>query len=380
MQTYLEQGLLGLLGLLGLVAATLAASWRALARTPAELTARPVALSASGAALGLILSGLTEVAALTTIGTVLLFGTVALLAVSARAGADGSASARSPTQPELSSRQWVALGGGSVVVVLVAVALTTLGPGVSALPRRVAAQLYLNLGAVEVSKAAAASKAASEEQHLARAEAFLRQAETYQPENPAIYRNLAAAALVATRPRQALPFIQQAEALASPGDDHLFFQLGRLYREAGDVERAIEAWSRVGLLATHYTIPEAPFGAWSGAGADAQLITWGTRLVEEQRWRGAIAVNEAAIQLTPISRAPYRALATALAEYREPEVALKAMQELAARYPDVPWSYEESARITRELGRLEAAQRWEARAAEARALLRHTGTVQPRCR
>jgi tetratricopeptide (TPR) repeat protein len=100
---------------------------------------------------------------------------------------------------------------------------------------------------------------------------------------------------------------------------------------------------------------------------DAQLIAWGAALVEERNWVDAIAVNQAAIQLSPISRRPYRALASAVAEVGQPEAALEAMQALAARYPEIPWSYQESARIERALGRLEAAERLQERAALAQA-------------
>ena len=74
-------------------------------------------------------------------------------------------------------------------------------------------------------------------------------------------------------------------AHAAPDDSWTFFQVGRLYHEAGDVDGALDSWARV----------DPAMGAWSGVGPRAELVQWGDSLVKDRRWNAAIKVSRAAI-------------------------------------------------------------------------------------
>jgi O-antigen ligase/tetratricopeptide (TPR) repeat protein len=373
-QTWLEQGPLGLAGLLGIVAVPLVIAWPALAR-PTDPRARSVAVSALGACLALLFTGLTEVAVLTTVGLVLLFGTLAVLA--GRTRAPSSASACFAPRRRLKHALAVA---PIVAILLLAVEVPLLlewredhrfgtAPGfLAALPTTVQAQWDLNLGTLAVSRGRAAPQGSEEQRSLSDAAGWhLERALSLDPENPRIHRNLAAAALLSSGPSDALVHLRKAERRTSRDDSQGQFQLGRLYQQADEIERAVLAWSRVRLLRTEYRGPGRPFGAWSGAGADSQLVVWGRRLVEQRRWREAEAVNRAAIKAAPHLREPYQAYALATAEHKGHQAALRELRELSREYRDIPWSYDELARLSEQAGLHQEAATWRERAARVRA-------------
>ncbi len=130
LQTYLEQGLLGIAGLSGLIGVGLAFGWRALRRVR-DPAARSPLLSASAGSLALLLTGLVDVGPVTTVGTVLLFGTLALLVAADKLEPHPALNSR-PTppprgpspEPALSNRLlhslgWPALGGSIALVTCV---------------------------------------------------------------------------------------------------------------------------------------------------------------------------------------------------------------------------------------------------------------------
>jgi tetratricopeptide (TPR) repeat protein len=364
-QSYLEQGLLGLLGLLGLMAVGLVVGWRTLARAR-DPQIRSTAISAGAAALALVLAGLTEVVVVTTVGTMLLCASLGLLDAAGRLEAPAVAPLADRRAAVRPSR--VAHGvGGILLALLVAVAtpLISLAQGTSppqSVPARLTqpfgaalAEIYLNLGAMEVTKITLGKEPprAERRQRLATAESLLNRARELDPGNLAIYRNLASVDLAQGQPADAVRVLGVAEALAAPNDDRFWFQLGRLYREAGDVDRAVAAWSRV----------DPSIGGMNAAGTDAQLTRWGADLLQLGRWDAAVKVNRAAVRAWPINPTPYDSLSAAVARRWGQEAALTEMRGLAEVYSDIPWPLVEMGDLYRRAGDRAEAQVWYQKAA-----------------
>lgn len=344
-QTHLEQGLLGLLGLAGMVVASVVVGRRALARAlPASL--RPVALSAAAGALTLALCGLTELIPFSMVGLILLFGLLGILTGVAGDDAASAPSTRGDAAPWPRLTRFVV---PAAVLAAVLIALVPLGLA----PRGVPAAFYRNLGALEIAHATLASESPEDMQRdLERAERHLGHTRELLPADPSAYRLLAAVAVARADPKTALGLVQAAEARAAPGDSHLRFQLGRLYRDAGATDRAIETWSHV----------DRRVGARTGAGPDSQLITWGNELVAREQWVDAVKVNRAAIQAAPTNPEPYWALAAALARAEGEAAAMSAMQALSAQKPHVPWPHEMVAELYLRRGNTDQARIWDQRA------------------
>jgi O-antigen ligase len=356
LECYLEQGLPGLVGLAGLVVVGLVVGRRAVAQAR-EPAARSAALSAAGAALALVLAGITDVVAVTTVGMVLLFGALGLLAALGRqqASRPGAPFPRPWTAAIRAPANVVRTGAFPVVAALtLAAAAACSSPGAQHLAdqkvRAAFAEVYVNLGMVTLMKATMGRAAPIEERRpaLEASASLLDQARRLDPGNPGIYRGLAAVALARSRPAEARRALERAEASAAADDDWFFFQAGCLYRAAGDVDRAIAAWSRA----------NPAMGAWSGVGPGAQLARWGAGLVKAKRWQAAIKVNRAAIRAAPMDRKPYRALAVAVGRQYGPAEALATMRQLAELDPTVPWPRQEAAhlrpRLAAEEGRRKA--------------------------
>jgi len=222
----------------------------------------------------------------------------------------------------------------------------------------IVAQAYLNLGAIEIMQAWLGGKSKAEaQQHLAAAELHLGRALDNDPRNPAVYRNLAALELGRGQAWEARRLLAEAEGLADPGDSQLFFQLGRLYRAAGSVDEAIEAWLRV----------DRTMNAWLCSSTDIQFIEWAARLLRTERVSDAIKVSRAAIRVTPTHPRGYSLLADAVAKHGGDQAAMAALREVVQAQPDVPWPYEELARLAGRLGRADEARAWQEQAAAARA-------------
>jgi tetratricopeptide (TPR) repeat protein len=325
----------------------------AAAREPAAIAA---ATSAGAASLTLVLSGMTEIVPLTSVGMVMLFSAVSLLIATGRLAPPSGGWPRLPRLSvggaALPGRVGpLALGGLAALAVLSTPALDARAGLLEGAGRPLfgaLAALYLNLGSLEVASATVREPplhALEQTQRVQAARSWLRQADQLDPENPRIVRALAAAELAASEPAQGRSFLAQAEARTAPGDDRGWFQLGRLYRAAGDVDRAVAAWVRL----------EPRLGEWTGTGPHPQLCAWGEELVRQGRWQEAITVNRAAIQVTPGFPTPYPALSLALRQQGGDTGAEAEMQALAQRYPRVPWPHLELARLYRRTGLLEQA-------------------------
>lgn len=200
------------------------------------------------------------------------------------------------------------------------------------------AEVYLNLGTISLIKATVGVDRSREERErlLTDAEGWLREALDRDPANLAISRNLAAVVAAASQTSRARRILGDAEEIADPADTRFHFQAGRVYREMGETDRAIAAWTR--------------------AAATPQMIQWGAALVRRGQWKNAVDVNLAAVRLAPSDPTPYRALATAVARQRGDEGALAQMRELTVTYPDMPWPYLEAGELAAKLNRLDEAR------------------------
>ena len=355
LQTYLEQGLLGLLGLLGVIAVGLVVGYRTL-RQVRDPWLRVATISGGGAALTFVLTGLLEITPVTTLGSVMLFGSLGLVfAVSRLEGRPaGRFVPHWPYSIKLPTRRGASLIAGTVAfLVLLVVLATATASRVEAIPSlqqdasrlsqplvAATAALNLNLGALELTRVTGTNSVPrrEREQRLALAESFLQRALALDPENVGIHRNLATLALARGQSPEALRVLAEATRLADPGDRRYLIQLGRLYRDAGSAELALDAWSR--------------------ARAKAQLAGWGAYLEEHERGRGAVDAYRAAIRIDPTDGTLYPALARALVRTAGRDAALAEMQELAQLYPELGWAYLEVGDHYWRAGQLEQARAW----------------------
>jgi tetratricopeptide (TPR) repeat protein len=353
-QSYLEQGLLGLLGLIGLVAAGAIVGWRALRRSR-EPAARAAAISAGSAALALVAAGFTEIVALTTVGMVLLFGMLGVLYGLSRLGAAPRASVAAPASSAPARRFArsarllpIALAAilllGALPVALNASLRLPLPVELKQPVRAAVARVHLNLGALELAKGTLSSSNQGRGGHLRRAEASFDQVENLDPDNPALARLRTSLALTRKQPAEAQEWLARAASATRADDRQLQFQLGRLYRAAGDGDQALTYWTRVG--------------------AEEQLLAWGAELLAERQPARAVSVYEAAIQAGPRIPGSYSELRLAAERAGGSSAALAAMHRMVEQYPTVPWPYLEIAEIHSRADQPSAAKEWYRQAAE----------------
>jgi tetratricopeptide (TPR) repeat protein len=365
LETFFEQGWLGLAGLLALIGLSAAAGCRILARAPAP--GNPVAISASGAALALVLTGLTDVVASTAIGQVMLFGAIALLFAAVRiqeSSLTRPARAATPARHGWSGLTWrrlpVPLLAGTTLGIALVLAswfwsgTSPLSAGRQALTA-FAAQLHLSLGSQQSARARLVPGLTDQERSrlLSSADWFLQQSRALAPEHPAAFRQLAELALARSQRAAGVALLAQAEARSNPADSQLSFQLGRLYRQAGEIERAIAAWSRL----DDGSLPS------NRAHRDAQLVLWGLELLRAGRWQEAATLNRAAIAAAPVNPEPFASLSIALSRSQGVQSALATQEQLSQLYPDVPHPFTEVNRLNRRIDRADEAASW-ARQAE----------------
>ncbi|MCC7366785.1 MAG: tetratricopeptide repeat protein [Chloroflexi bacterium] len=268
-QGLLEQGLLGLLGLLFLVPALARLAVRA--RQLPDERLRTTAFGAIGAILALLLAGLTEIVALTTLGGVLLFALLGLLV----AATDGSPRAAplghqgDPVQhgwhASVRVREWLARGSrrpwttglsaGAVALILL------LAAGVA---RPLIASPFLNAGSSALYRGTLAGgvSAAEKRSALADADYWLNVAQAIDADSVAAARNRALAAAAAGQRDAARTLADQALALTPRSDRHQLFGVGRAFVANDDWDHAITVWEQ--------------------AGAGPQLYRLGQRLVERR--------------------------------------------------------------------------------------------------
>ncbi|MDP8924962.1 MAG: SDR family NAD(P)-dependent oxidoreductase, partial [Chloroflexota bacterium] len=269
-QAYLEQGLLGCAGLVTLTITVFFYARRTVASARQPLT-WGTALSAAGAAMVLLFEGLTEVVLLTSLGTVLLLVALGLLVAAGRLDArprpaEGRVPGERPWLPRPSPRS--ALGGLAVLAVTF-----VLSP--------YASSVFLNLGAVERSRAFLEDGVSREERdrRLARAEASLRQGIAIDDRDPSLWRHLAEIAIARGEAGEARSALRQARERTPASDGMALFQLGRVARAGGFTQDAILAWQAAGR-------------------ADA-LRAWAAELRGRGQWDRASAVLFALAELRP---------------------------------------------------------------------------------
>ncbi|MFN0072792.1 MAG: O-antigen ligase family protein [Chloroflexota bacterium] len=325
LQTYLEQGVLGFTGLIGLVVTGAFALYR-VHSVSQDSQGRWVAFAATAATMTLLIAGLTEVVALTSVGMVMFASALGLVAVLARSRQAAQRDPRVVARVVAAGRVIVAVGLALAVVVPVIYAqgesqAREARPSAASWLQSVMGSVYLNAGNVELMKVSVGIKRSREErdERLTRGEDYLNRALELDSSNPAAMRSLAALHTIQSQRSAARRMLSQAEALADPNDQSMAFQIGRLYRDMGEVDRAVDAWTR--------------------AGAAPQIVQWGNALVRRAQWRQALQVNRAGIRVAPNERSPWQGVAISVDQISGRRAAIITMERLGALYPNNPWPY-----------------------------------------
>jgi O-antigen ligase/tetratricopeptide (TPR) repeat protein len=328
-QALLEQGVVGLVSLVLLIVAFL----RLGVLPPGDGDPRPRAASraAFGGAVALIVAGLTEIIALTTVGGALLFGLLGLL-VAAHDARPTPAAAASLAPAQLpptgdavahakrarsvlaSARRALNRAGSWLLAKLDGlpgrpgwrrVALGTVGLlalavlALSGLARPIAATPLLNAGTTALYRGTLTEDLSRAERSraLAWAEPPLRLALRVDPESGVVTRNLSLALAARGDREGARRLADDARAHTDPDDRNGLFGVGRAYAAAGALDDAIAVWTEIGagpqLLRVGRQITESP--NWeTGITALVSAATVGApaRLAAEEISRAAIAHGE----------------------------------------------------------------------------------------
>ncbi len=307
LQSLLEQGMFGLLGLSGLALATLWVGWQAC--RGGDNWSRGAGFAGLGIGLALFTTGLTEIAALSTVGGMLMLvglGMVSaaanrgprtedrVLSTSALRGTEDRGLRVSPQSSVLSPQSWSKRGRLAAVAVVLAVLLAL--QLITGLVTRTASAVVLNFGTVELNRATLSEDTSRAERgsYLDQAVWLLRAAADLDDSNPAAPRNLALALAAQDDGRRARLAADRARAATSPADPRGQFQLGRAYIAAGAWADAIKAWQT--------------------AVAGPQLLQLGGRLFRLHNWDQAIAAYTAAAIIEPDSNSSYEGIARAARE------------------------------------------------------------------
>jgi tetratricopeptide (TPR) repeat protein/O-antigen ligase len=269
------QGLLeqGIVGLAGLVLLTVALLRLGVVRADAGGPHRHAAsLALFGGALALVAAGLTEIVALTTIGSALLFALCGLL-VAAHDGAE----VRAINSPIAGlARRALAFAPRRVALAVGAslgVAVLVLAGGV----RPLAATPLLNAGTTAVYRATLPEPVGRAERarDLAFAISTLRLAATVDPSSGVAERNLGLALAANGERAEARRAADLARARTAVDDADGLFGVGRAYAAAGAYDAAI--------------------GIWHDIGAGPQLMRLGRQLSRGPAWEAGIAAFNAAV-------------------------------------------------------------------------------------
>jgi O-antigen ligase len=360
-QVFLEQGVVGLVGLVG---ATIVTLWLGLhVRCLPDRRSRGAGLAAFGAAVALLACGLTEVVALTTIGGVLLFGALGLLAAaSEQSGVSGGYRLQRLPQSRASlvtGYRGRGLNLGRQVRrrdVILAIGLAgVLVLAFTGLWRPLLATVPLNVGTSALDRATLDQGLPRDDRNraLSLAAQALNLAASIDPTSVAARRNLALTLAAANHRDDARQQADAALALASPNDRRALFGVGRAYVAVGAWDQATRTWE------------------WAGAGP--QLLKLGARLANGQDWKAAIGAYLAAANLDAPGRAAVDGITrTALAHGETPDQAVGRLASLARR--DGETGYEarlQIAHVYREAGRLDEAEA----ALVAARMIRHDGQL-----
>jgi putative inorganic carbon (HCO3(-)) transporter len=263
LQAYAEQGILGVLGLVAVLVGGCALSVRVIAR--ADAPSWIAGAGAGGAFIGSALYGLTDQVVTSTLSFTLM---LALLTV-----ASACAPIVSPGAIALPGQRVARLGA------IAGVALMAVLLGLS-LGGRWMSGLALNAGSLDLLHALAWPAPAGEERQalLRSAEGWLSRATDLNPKNIAAWRNLGWARTARNDVNGAHQALDQAAAAEGLGTFDRFI-LGRLYRQLGFTEQAIQQWRAAGDL--------------------ERLRTAAEELTARGRWREAVAAHAAMLTLEP---------------------------------------------------------------------------------
>jgi predicted Zn-dependent protease len=266
----------------------------------------------------------------------MLFTALGLLVAAARLGQGAEAAATSSAE-EATARpaaRWRQPRVATPVVagiVLVAAALFAFTP--------LGASAYLNLGSVERARAELPDEISPDERdrRLARAEAFLRQGLAVDEGDPALWRGLAEVAIARDDDAEAERLLRRAAEHTPAGDGYGWFQIGRLYREAGLWRETIRSWRE--------------------AGADDALRAMAADFRERGQWDRASTTLLALIELRPSDARAYREYAEAAsASPLGREGAIAELERLGQQATRSPWPHVERAILYEALGRKDEAE------------------------
>ena len=335
-QAVLEQGMVGIASLILLSVAVMRLGAVPAARGDTHVQA--ASLAALGGVLALLTAGLTEIVALTTVGSALLFGLLGLLAASHDAA---PAALGVPSRPDhdlsqvrprprlirklggllsatsqrarLTLSRLRGLGIGSRAVVAGLVVLTLGGLLLFGLARPLAALPFLNAGATALYRGTLAEDLSRAERSRALAWAVpaLSIAVAVNPDDGVARRNLSLAVAASGDRAQARRLADEARARTAPGDRDGLFGVGRAYAAAGALDTAIDVWTEIG--------------------AGPQLLHLGRQLVQGPNWETGIrALVSAATVGAPARPAADAIGRAALAHGESTEAAIGRLAPLVA--------------------------------------------------
>ncbi|MFN8522095.1 MAG: O-antigen ligase family protein [Chloroflexota bacterium] len=294
LQALLEQGVLGLLGygLLGI--ALLVLAWRI--RSITDYRAQTAALAGTGVTAAMLTAGLSEIVALTTVGSVLLFVGMGLLAAASHTGVQAPASANARTAWRSRCQSVIRTARAQPRVALVATGAVLVALLVSGLPRMMLVGAMLNVGTVQLNRVTISEDTSRPQRQAAMMSAvwWLSNAASLWETNAVVQRNLALALAAQPDIRRARIAADRARDATPPSDALGQFQVGRAYVAVAGWAEAIRAWER--------------------AGAAPQLLQLGNRIIRVRNWDQAIAAYTAAANLQPNSRGAYEGIAKAIIE------------------------------------------------------------------
>jgi O-antigen ligase len=270
LQSLLEQGIVGMVGTLWFSVAAASIAWQG--RLLPDRVARRTSIVAGSVMSVLLIGGLTEIAALTTAGGVLMFAVAGLLVAASQAG-----------PPRVGRHR---PGRRTLLVAAVTVLL-----GVALVWRPVAGLALVQIGTADLNRATLSEDVGRAERQLRleRAVWALRLAVDFLPGSAVAERNLALAYAGAQDDRRARQAADRAKAATEPDDQLGQFQVGRAYAAANVWSEAIRAWQ---------ASESAP-----------QLLQLGGRLVRTRNWEQALSAYRAAASVQPNSRGAYEGIA-----------------------------------------------------------------------
>ncbi|MGE3912578.1 MAG: O-antigen ligase family protein, partial [Chloroflexota bacterium] len=298
LQGLLEYGVLGLLGLVGIGLATLYLGWRAPTTTDRWVMAGR--LTGFGIGMTFLTTGLSEIVMLSTIGSALALAAFGLMGATSPVPRDANTgrfrlALLRPVRINRMARWGVA--AGLMALVAGVLVLTPLGP-------RAVGRLLLNAGTADLNRGSLSETIQKQDREaaLSRAARTLELAATFDPNSPAIQRNLALALTGTDESRRGRRAADRAQELTPTTDRTEMFQLGRMFAAQGNWGDAIRSFQ--------------------AAGAAPQLLQLGNRMIRVRNFEQAINAFVATAQVDPSSRSAYEGVVKAARERKDTAVSV----------------------------------------------------------